>query len=126
MIDNGEDGINRWSYYDEYLKSNKIRRARGRYPGLDSLVISKIRKEEIERAVDLRDQLPLICRAPKVLAKFVSESLDFSEAYTAAMQAGGDSVHLNGIKKFREWITRPACRGTSFRLSGKITRQCSL
>jgi hypothetical protein len=28
MIDHGEDGVNRWSYYDEYLKSKKIRGAR--------------------------------------------------------------------------------------------------
>jgi hypothetical protein len=31
MVDNDEDNINRWSYYDEYLKSNKIKKARARY-----------------------------------------------------------------------------------------------
>jgi hypothetical protein len=120
MIDNGEDGINRWSYYDEYLKSQKIRRARERFRELDSLVVSKIRKEEIERAVDLRHQLPLICSAPKILAKFVSGSLDFSEAYDAAVQAGGDSVHLNAVKKFRDWITRPRVEGHLLDCQGKL------
>jgi hypothetical protein len=43
-------------------------------------VNKKVRNEEIERAMNLRDQLPVICSAPKVLAKFVSEALDFSEA----------------------------------------------
>jgi hypothetical protein len=102
------------------LKSNKIRRARERFPKLDSLVISKIRKEEIERAVDLRDHMPLICSAPKILAKFVSGSLDFSEAYDAAVQAGGDSVHLKAVKKFRDWITRPQVEGHLIDCEGKL------
>lgn len=107
MVDNDEDNINRWSYYDEYLKSNKIKKARDKFPQLDSLVIEKIRTEEIERAVDLRDQLPVICTASKTLGKFVGGSYTFPEAYDAAVQAGGDSSHLKTVKKFRDWITRP-------------------
>lgn len=106
MLDNDEDDINRWSYYDEYLKSNKIGRARENNAQMDSLIVEKIRSEEIARAVDLRDQLPIICSAPKVLAKFVAGTYDFTDAYEAAVQAGGDSTHLQTVKKFREWITR--------------------
>ena len=107
MLDHDENDINRWSYYDEYLKSNKIGRAREKNPQLDSLVVGKIKSEEIPRAVDLREQLPVICSTPKVLAKFVTGSYDFEDAYDAAVQAGGDSAHLKTVKKFREWITRP-------------------
>ena len=120
MVDHGENGINRWSYYDEYLKSNKIRHAREQYPQLDSVVIGKIRSEEIERAVDLREQLPMICGAPKILAKFVSGNLDFSEAYDAAVQAGGDNVHLKTVKKFREWITQPRVEEHLIDYQGKV------
>lgn len=107
MLDHDEDDTNRWSYYDEYLKSNKISRAREKNPQLDSLIIGKIKSEEIPRAVDLREQLPVICSTPKVLAKFVTGTYDFEDAYDAAVQAGGDSAHLKTVKKFREWITRP-------------------
>ena len=107
MLKNDGDDISKWSYYDEYLKSNKIRRARENNPHLDSLIIKKIRSEEIERAMDLRDQLPVICSTPKVLAKFVAGAYDFSEAYDASVQAGGDSAHLKTVKKFRDWVTRP-------------------
>jgi hypothetical protein len=120
MLDNDEDNINRWSYYDEYLKSNKVKRAREKNPELDSLLVGKIRAQEIERAVDLRQQLPVICAAPKVLAKFLSCAYDFSEAYDAAVQAGGDSAHLKTVKKFREWVTRPNVQQHLLEYEGKI------
>jgi len=107
MVDNDEEDINRWSYYDEYLKSKKIQRAREKHPELDSLVIDKIRTMEIERAVDLRQELPVICAHPKILKKFVAESYDFSEAFNAAVQVGGDSAHFKTVKKFKDWVTRP-------------------
>lgn len=107
MLDHGDENISRWSYYDEYLKSTKIKRAREKDDHLDDLVVEKIRTEEIPRAVDLRDNLPVICAAPRVLAKFMSGVYDFESAYDAAVQAGGDSGHLQTVKRFREWITRP-------------------
>ncbi|MCL2658973.1 MAG: ParB N-terminal domain-containing protein [Acidobacteriaceae bacterium] len=108
MLDHNVDDIDHWSYFDEYLKSNKISRAREKNPQLDSLIVGKIKSEEILRAVDLRDYLPVICSAPKVLAKFVTETYDFDEACDAAVKAGGDSEHFQTVKRFREWITRPS------------------
>src|SRR5260370_10735533 len=120
MLANDEDNINRWSYYDKYLKSNKIKRAREQNPVLDSLVIKKIRREEIERAVDLREQLPVICSTPKILAKFVSGAYDFSDAYEAAVQAGGDTAPLKTGKKFRHSVTRPKVQEHLLDCEGKI------
>jgi hypothetical protein len=120
MLENEEDDINRWSYYDEYLKSNKIKRARSQYPEMDSLVVKKIRNQEIERAMDLRDELPVICNSSKALKKFISGNLDFSEAHDIAVQAGGDTVHLKTVKKFRNWITRPQVENHLLEYEGKI------
>jgi hypothetical protein len=120
MVKNDEEDINRWSYYDEYLKSRKIQRARKKYPDLDSVVIEKIRNKEIERAVDLREQLPVICNSQKALAKFVSEVYDFSDAYLFAVEAGGTATHLKSIKKFREWITKPKLEGQIINYHPKI------
>lgn len=107
MLDHGDDNVSRWSYYDEYLKSSKIKRAREKHPDLDTLVVKKIQNDEIPRAMDLREQLPVICAAPRALTKFVAEAYDFDEAYGAAVRAGGDSAHLKTVKKFRDWVTRP-------------------
>lgn len=120
MLDHDEDDINRWSYYDEYLKSTKIKHARVQFPELDSLVVKKIRSQEIDRAMDLRDELPVICNSRKALQKFVSGSLDFSEAHDAAVQAGGDTAHLKTVKKFRNWVTRPQVEKHLLECQGKI------
>ena len=64
MVAHGEADINTWSYYDEYLKSNKVQQVRRAFPRLDQVIVEKVRSGEIERAMDLRDQLPVICTAP--------------------------------------------------------------
>ena len=120
MVKNDEEDVNRWSYYDEYLRSNKIRRAREKFPELDRVIVKKIRSEEITRAMDLRDQLPVICSSPKILNKFVSGKLDFPESYESAVESGGDRTDLKTVKKFREWITRPTVEEHMSEYDGKV------
>jgi len=120
MVDNKEEDVNRWSYFDEYLKSSKVKKARKKFPELDKLVVKKIDSGEIARAVDLREQLPVICAAPKVLTKFMAKSLDFTEAYEAAVEAGGDTGYLKTVKKFRDWVTRPRTQDRLLESEGKI------
>ena len=107
MVEHEENGVDRWSYYYEYLRSNKIHKARAQYPDLDSVIVSKIRSKEIAKAVDVRDHLPTICTAPKVLNKFVKETVPFEKAYNASVSAGGENVNLNQIKRFRNLICKP-------------------
>jgi hypothetical protein len=105
MIDHNETATERWSYYDEYLKSSKIRMARVTYPDFDKLVVGKIKSGEIKRAVDVRDQLPLVCAgSSKVLKKFAAGAIDFEEAHECVLEGGGDSSHLKRVTTFRKWI----------------------
>lgn len=107
MVDHNEVDTERWSYYDEYLKSSKIRKTRQQYPTFDSLVVEKIKSREIARAVDVREQLPIICTgSAKTLKKFVNGSLTFEDAYEAAVDAGGGSQHLQKVSTFRKWLTK--------------------
>jgi hypothetical protein len=107
MVDHAEVDTERWSYYDEYLKSSKIQKARRQYPTFDSLVVEKIKSREIARAVDVREQLPVICTGSmKTLKKFANGSLTFADAYEAAVDAGGGSEHLKKVSSFRKWLTR--------------------
>lgn len=122
MIDNKQEDVSRWSYFDEYLKSSKIKKARKQFPELDKLVMKKIDSGEIARAVDLREQLPVICAASKVVTKFVAQSLDFAEAYDAAVEAGGDTGYLKTVKKFRDWVTRPKTQDRLLESDGKIRK----
>ena len=76
-------------------------------PELDQIIVDQIRSHQIERAIDLRDQLPVICAAPgAALGKLVSGSWTLGKAYKHACRCGGDSVPLKKLMAFRKWITR--------------------
>jgi len=107
MVEHDEVDINRWSYYDEYLKSNKIKKARNQHPAMDDVVVEKIKSSEIERAMDLRDQLPVVCASPIVLKKFAEGKVTLADAHERAVDSGADSVPYKRATTFRKWITEP-------------------
>lgn len=107
MLDHGEADTARWSYYDEYLKSAPVKKARLGQKGFDALVVGKIKSGEIARAVDVRDRLPVICSAPKSLQKFAVSGYDFESAHEHAVEAGADSSPYKKLAKFRQWLARP-------------------
>lgn len=104
MLDNGDESRDRWSHYDEYLKNRSISKARSDIADFDEKIVDLIKGDEI-RAVDVREQLPVICSAPKVLKKFSAGKLGFATAFEDARYAGADSVELSKIKRFRSWIS---------------------
>ena len=57
MVEHNENDVNKWSYYDEYLKSNAVKKVRQGNPDLDKVVVKKIKDSEIETARDVRDKL---------------------------------------------------------------------
>jgi len=121
MVAHGEVDVSRWSYYDEYLKSNKVHRTRKNFPELDQIIVDQIRSHQIERAMDLRDQLPVICAAPgAALGKLVSGSWTLGKAYKHACRCGGDSVPLKKLMAFRKWITRKNTRETLVEADGQM------
>jgi hypothetical protein len=107
MVKHSEVKRERWSYYDEYLKSKKVKKARDQYPDFDKLIVQKIRKSEIKRAVDVRDSLPAICVGPtKTLKRFVDGKIEFDDAYRNAMDAGGGNAEYKRLHSFRQWLAK--------------------
>ena len=105
MIDNDQDEKARWSYYDEYLKSRFIKKVRDEDEKFDRLIVEKINSGEIARAIDVRDKLPVICKAPrKRLKSFTTGGINFEEAYDCAVEAGADSTPYAKLAKFRKWL----------------------
>ena len=113
MLDHDETDTARWSYYDEYLKSRLIRKARLNQPGFDALVAEKVKSGEIARAVDIRDRLPVICAAPKVLKKFAKRAHGFEEAHEGAVDAGADNTPYKKVFTFRQWLGKARCGDSS-------------
>jgi hypothetical protein len=123
MLDHAEADTARWSYYDEYLKSSAIRKARLSQPGFDGLVVEKIKSGEIARAVDVRDRLPVICSAPKTLVKFATKAYGFEDAHEHAVEAGADNAPYKKLAKFRQWLARPEVEAMLSRAQGETRKK---
>ena len=105
MVEHGETNVNRWSYYDEYLKSNPAKRARQEDPDLDEIVVAKIKDGEIETAWDVRNKLVKILdvskAGPQPLRILKSGDGTFDRAFESARARGVDNMWLNRFKRFR-------------------------
>ena len=105
MVEHGETSVTRWSYYDEYLKSNIVRKARREYPKLDEIVVRKIKSGEIPAAVDVRNKLVKLLNVAKLSPQptkiLVSGDNTFDRAFESARDRGVDNMWLNRFKRFR-------------------------
>lgn len=105
MLSHDERDLTRWSYYDELFTGKRFDDARELYPTFDEVVVEKIQSGEIKRAVDLRDELPLVVRTGnKTLKKFMEGRLDFEEAVVDARARGAGNVTKKRLEDFRKWL----------------------
>lgn len=105
MFKHDDTNRDRWSYYDEFLKSRRIKKARQEYAGFDDVIVSQIKSGGLGKAMDLRDKLPVICAgSSKYLKRFVDGGITFDDAYEAAVGAGGENPALTKLKRFRAWL----------------------
>ena len=100
-----EQDPQRWSYYEEYLKSRRIRKARDNYPDFDKLIVQQIKSGAIDRAVDVRDKLPIVCEAnPRIIKRFIEGKITLEDAHERARDAGGDNADYKRLHKLRLWL----------------------
>ena len=121
MVDHDQDEKARWSYYDEYLKSRFIKGVRNEE--FDRLIVKKIGSGEIARAVDVRDKLPVICKAPKQLKKFKKGDYSFQEGYEWAVEAGADSTPYAKLSRFRKWLASQETERALAQTGGETRRK---
>ena len=105
MVEHEETNVTRWSYYDEYLKSNIVKRSRREHPDLDKLIVTKIKVGEIATARDVRDRLVKLLDVSKVGPEptkiLMSGTKTFERAYDSALDRGVDNVWLRRLKRFK-------------------------
>lgn len=105
MIRHKDQEAAHWSYYDEFIKSRKIKKARDEVAGFDDFIVAEIKSGRMGKAMDLREKLPVICTAsPKILKRYMNGDYDFAEAHEHAVTAGGEHHALNRLKRFRAWL----------------------
>jgi hypothetical protein len=118
----------RWSYYDEYLKSTKIKKFRKEYPELDKIVVKKIKSGEISRAVDIRDGLKKIAEAGGKTAKNFSEGkVNFKTSVNRAISGGKTDASYKKLNVFREWLHRNETKKELFELDkdDSLRKKCA-
>ena len=99
----------KWSYYEEYIKSHKIKRVREQYPNFDEFIVGQIKRGDIARAVDVREKLPIVCEAStRILKRFIEGAISLDDAHERAVEAGGENADYKRLKKFRNWLADEA------------------
>ena len=128
MVEHDETSVTRWSYYDEYLKSNKVRKARRENPELDEIVVKKIKRGEIPAAVDVRNKLVKLLDTAKVGPEptkiLVSGDRTFDRAFESAQDRGVDNMWLRRFKNFRSELQVPAFLADLKRMSPEQQDKC--
>lgn len=105
MLKNNETDVRRWSYYEEYIKSNSIKKVRKKFPALDATFVAKVKSEEIGKAVYVREKLQKIaCGSEKVISKFVAGEISFDEACERVDDSGNSDGTYRKLSTFRNWL----------------------
>lgn len=95
----------RWSYYDELLKGRRFDHARELYSDFDKKIAGLIQDESIERAVDVRDNLPKIVKVGgNTLKKFMNGTLSFHDAVQDAHLRGAGNYYTKKFSDFKTWL----------------------
>ena len=126
MEDNEDTHASRWSYYDVYLKSKKLKKVREDYPNFDTVVVDMIKKEEFKEARDVRDKLPLICDgSKKTIENFLEKKIDFKAAVSKAAENKGGIDGQKALNKFRKWIAHPGRFDELAAVNGELHKKIS-
>ncbi|MBO06508.1 MAG: hypothetical protein CMI58_05700 [Parcubacteria group bacterium] len=112
MVEHKDVDVQHWSYYEEYLKSRPVQRARKLFPKFDKVIVEKVLSGEIEIARDVRDKVAKIAdgkgkAGQKNLRKFIETRNSLEECYEHTIRQGGDSSILKMLNSFREKICDP-------------------
>ena len=113
MIDAGDDNTSKWSYYEAYASSAKLKNHRENIPGLDDRVVELIKEDKFPRALDMRDKLPDILRnqrARKILLD-ENEPEPFKEALAVADISGDTDAAFKRLQRFRNDLATSQTRG---------------
>lgn len=99
----------RWSYYDEYLKSRGIKKYRETSSKLDDVFVHQVKAGTIKQAMDVRTVLSEIAKTPgktanKVMEDIISEKTDIYDGFERLKATGKTTSNYKHIEKFYKLI----------------------
>jgi hypothetical protein len=126
MVNHGDDVVERWSYYDEFLSHHSIKLAREECPELDSTFVEKVKNGDIPKAVDVREKLTKIAAiGGKVLKAFVTNEDSFESCYDRAIARGADNAWYKRLNKFREQLADPDLKDVFLDMNEAHRKKCT-
>ena len=113
MIDAEDDNTSRWSYYEAYASSRKLKNLRENVPEFHERVVSLIKSDKFPRALDMRDKLPDIMRNKRARRIFFNESETepFEEALAVADISGDTDAAFKRLQRFRNDLATSQTKG---------------
>ncbi|MCK9211868.1 MAG: ParB N-terminal domain-containing protein [Ignavibacteriaceae bacterium] len=125
MFTHNDTDINHWSYYEEYLKSRDISRARETHSDFDHSIVCKIKVGEITKAIDIRDKLvPISKSTPKIIKGFISGKIKFEDAYERAYAGGAGNAVFEKLHRFREWLANSSIEEDIIDNGDQLVKKC--
>lgn len=125
MVQHGDEVVERWSYYDEFLRHNSIKRARREHPKIDGVFVEKVKSGEIPKAVEVREKLTKIATTGgKVLKAFVTGEGSFESCYDRAIARGADNTWYKRLNKFREQLADPDLKDIFLEMNEAHRKKC--
>lgn len=111
MLEHNDTNIQRWSYYEEYLKSRKITKQRKEHNNFDEVFVKRVKSGEIPKAIDVREKVAKIAEVGgKTFKKFLEGSKSLDECHEIALSRGVDNTLYKHLNRFRVEISDPDTR----------------
>ena len=102
MVDHEDNNVDRWSYYEEYLRSRPIKKARSDHPKLDERFVTAVKSGEISMAIDVREKVAKVARGgDRSIRIFLADTGTLDRAVLSAVDRGVDNELLSQFKRFR-------------------------
>ncbi|MCL2061342.1 MAG: ParB N-terminal domain-containing protein [Firmicutes bacterium] len=110
MIEHNELREEKWSYFNEYLKSRGIKKYRQASSEIDEVFAEKVKSGEIRQAVDVRDKLSQIAKgdnkeSKKLMQRFIRKEIPLDDAWEQLEATGKTGAAYKQIEKFRKLVT---------------------
>lgn len=112
MLEHNDLKPDRWSYYDEYLKSRGIKKYRETSPQIDSVFVEQVKNGEIKQAIDVRTVFGEVAKAndkaaKKIMQDIIDGTTSIYDGYEKFVATGKATDNYKHIKKFLELISDP-------------------
>ena len=110
MLQHNDLKPDRWSYYEEYLKSRGIKKYRETSSELDSVFVNQVKTGAIKKAEDVRDVLSDIAKtsgreATKIMEDIIAQKVTIYEGHDRLIATGRTTDNYKHIEKFYKYIS---------------------